>query len=98
MNKKVNTLLFILGATLFNILVTLLSFILLSVLFVTFLMPILPEAAVNVAFSLFFIAAIAIAFIVYRVVLNKITNKIKFEDYFDPILRGRRPPPKRKSD
>jgi len=51
-----------------------------------------------VAFSLFFIAAIAIAFIVYRVVLNKITNKIKFEDYFDPILRGRRPPPKRKSD
>ena len=98
MNKKLNTLLFILGATLFNILVVVVTWLLLTVIFVRFFLALMPDTAVNWAFSLIFIVAIVVSFIVYRLVLNKLTSKINFEDYFDPIIRGRRPPPKKRSD
>jgi len=99
MNKKLNTLFFVLGATVFNILVTVVSFLLLTTIYVSFLMPVLPEGAPHeLIFSLIFIAAIVLSFVAYRFVLNRILKKIKFEDYFDPILRGRRPPPKKRND
>jgi len=98
MNKKLNTLFFILGATLFNILVVVVTWLLLTVVFVRFFLSLMPDAAVNWAFSLIFIGAIVVSFIVYRLVLNKLTSKINFEDYFDPIIKGRRPPPKKRSD
>jgi len=98
MNKKLNTLFFVLGATVFNILVTVLAFLLLSSVFVWLLLPRLPDAAAQMGFALVFLMAIAASFLVYRLVLNKIISRIKFEDYFDPILRGRRPPPKKRND
>jgi len=95
MNKKLNTLLFVLGATLFNILVTILALVVLMLLYVRFLMNVLPESENNMVFPVILIASIVVSFIVYRFVLNRLISKIKFEDYFDPIIRGRRPPPKR---
>jgi len=95
MNKKLNTLLFVLGATLFNILVTILALVVLMLLYVRFLMNVLPESANNMVFPVILIASIVVSFIVYRFVLNRLISKIKFEDYFDPIIKGRRPPPKR---
>ncbi|MCL2192377.1 MAG: leader peptide processing enzyme [Treponema sp.] len=98
MNKKLNTFLFILGATLFNILVVVVTWLLLMVIFVRFFLSLLPETSVNWAFSLIFIGAIVVSFIVYRLVLNKLTSKINFEDYFDPIIKSRRPPPRKRND
>jgi phosphoglycerol transferase MdoB-like AlkP superfamily enzyme len=89
MNKKVNTLLFLLGATLFNILVAILSFILLTVLYVNFLMPMVPEASRSWNFTLIFLAAIVISFITYRKLFKYLINKIDAEKYFDPIFTGR---------
>ena len=88
MNKKVNTLLFILGATLFNIIITVLCFVVLMVLYVKFLMPLLPEGNAWV-FPIIFIAAIAAAFFLYRLLLKLLLKKIQVEKYFDPIF-GRR--------
>ena len=98
MNKKLNTLFFVLGATVFNILVTVLSFLLLSSIYVWVLMPRMPDAAVQMGFALIFLMSIVVSFVVYRFALNKLISKIKFEDYFDPILKGRRPPPKKRND
>ncbi|MCL2192179.1 MAG: leader peptide processing enzyme [Treponema sp.] len=98
MNKKLNTLFFVLGATVFNILVTVLSFLLLSSIFVWLLVPRLPDGAVQMGFALVFLMAIVASFVVYRFALNKLLGKIKFEDYFDPILKMRRPPPKKRND
>jgi len=95
MNKKVNTLLFILGATLFNILVVIVAGFLLLMLYARLLAGVLPDAAHGWAFPLIFIASIAASFVVYRLVLNKIMGKIRFEDYFDPIIKPRRPPPRK---
>ncbi len=88
MNKKINTILFILGATVFNIIVTLLSFLLLLLLNAR-LMKFLPEGAQAWSFPLIFIAAIAISFFVYKFVLNLIIKKINVEKYFDPLIKTR---------
>ena len=98
MNKKLNTLFFVLGATVFNILVTVVSFLLLSSVYVWLLVPRLSEEVAPMGFPVIFIMAIVASFVVYRVALNILLKKIKFEDYFDPILRGRRPPPKKRND
>ncbi|MDR0583336.1 MAG: leader peptide processing enzyme [Treponema sp.] len=89
MNKKVNTLLFILGATLFNILVTVLGFVALMLLYVKFIMPFLPEEGRSWGFPLIFIAAIVLSFVVYRLVLKLLLKKLDAGKYFDPIFGGR---------
>ena len=89
MNKRLNTILFILGATLFNVLVTILSFLLLSVVYVKYIMHLLSESAQMWSFPLIFIAAMAIAFIVYRYALRFLLKKVDMEKYFDPLFAGR---------
>lgn len=93
MNKKVNTLLFVLGATVFNIVVTVACFMALLALYAKLLLPVLPETGQAWAIPLIFIAAIALSFLVYRLALKLLLKKVEVEKYFDPIFGGRRKPP-----
>jgi len=86
MNKKVNTLLFILCATLFNIIIALVSFITLTLLYLKFFMMRLPEASRSWGFTAIFLVSIGISFLVYRVVLKHLINKVEIEKYFDPLF------------
>jgi hypothetical protein len=86
MNKKINSILFVLGATMFNVLVSVLSFLLMLIIYVKFIMHLLPQKAQAWSFSLIFIASLAIAFLVYRSVLRFLIKKIEIEKYFDPIF------------
>jgi hypothetical protein len=89
MSKKTNTLLFILGATVFNVVTTAVCFLVLLLLYARFLVPLFPE---NWGFPLIFLAAIALSFLIYRFALKQLLKKIAVEKYFDPIFGGRRPP------
>ena len=96
MSKKTNTLLFILGATVFNIVVTLLCFMIMVILYAKFIIPLLPEEGQALAFPLMFIAALVITFFLYRYALKLLMKKIQMEKYFDPIFgNSKRTPPKR---
>jgi hypothetical protein len=86
MNKKVNTLLFILGATVFNVLVSVVSFIALLFIYGKFIHPRIPASAYSWAVSLILISSIAISILVYRAVLKYLLTKIDIEKYFDPIF------------
>ena len=86
MNKKTNTLLFILGATVFNVFVTVLCFVVMMILYAKFVMVFLPEEAHSWAFPLMFIIAIAITFFLYRFALKLLLKKIQVDKYFDPIF------------
>jgi hypothetical protein len=90
MNKKLNTALFILGATLFNILVTILCFVGLLLLYARFIMSLLPEEGRAWGFPLIFIAAIIISFLVYRLALKLLMQKVDMGTYFDPIFGKRK--------
>jgi len=89
MNKRLNTILFILGATLFNILITVMFFLLLLIVYAKFLLRFLPEEAQAWSFPLIFIASLAIAFIIYRYAIRFLMKKIDMEKYFDPLFVSR---------
>lgn len=86
MNKKVNTILFIVCATLFNVFVIVLVSCILIFLYVRFLMPLIPNANSAWGFMLIFLAAVAVSFLVYRFLLKYLLKKIDMEKYFDPIF------------
>ncbi|MCL2763307.1 MAG: leader peptide processing enzyme [Treponema sp.] len=86
MNKKVNTILFVLGATLFNIIITVAAFLLLLIGCAKFILPVLPEGLQGWFFPVIFIASIAVAFVVYRFILRLLLKKIDVEKYFDPLF------------
>ena len=94
MSKKTNTLLFILGGTVFNVLITILCFIIFLAIYSRFLYPVLPESSATWALPVIFVASIAASFFVYRQAVKIITKKVDMEKYFDPIF-GRRPPPRK---
>ena len=90
MNKKINTILFIIGASLFNIIVTVGAFLSLWIGYLVFLNPLLPEGAESWSYPLLFIASIAVSFVVYHLTLKLLMKKFDMEKYIDPIFNGRK--------
>ena len=91
MSKKTNTLLFILGGTIFNILITVLSFLLLLIIYGKFLYQYLPGSSNAWVLPVIFVASIVIYFLVYRFTIKMIMRKVDMEKYFDPIFKSHRP-------
>ena len=91
MNKKTNTLLFILGGTVFNVLTTVLCFLLLLVLYSSVLASLLPENSGAWMIPIAFIASIVASFFIYRLAIKLLMKKIDIEKYFDPIFGPKRP-------
>jgi hypothetical protein len=87
MNKRLNTLLFLLGATVFNVLVAVLSFIILFVLYANFLSRLMPETTnYSWVFAIIFLGSLAISFVTYRYALKFLLSKIDVDKYFDSLL------------
>jgi len=86
MDKKVNTILFILGATLFNVIIAVVSFFILFLFYVNFIMSNIPETSRGWGLIIIFVAAILISFFVYRAALKLLLSKIDVEKYFDPLF------------
>jgi len=90
MNKKVNTALFIIGATIGNILVMILLVI---VGFVIVRLALGPNANSQVATGLtllVFFVAIAGSFFIYHQIVKLVTKHVDMEKYFHPIFRPRK--------
>ena len=86
MSKKTNTLLFILGATAFNILATVIIFFAIFLFYAGFIAPALPEESVTWGFTVIFIGSIVLTFLLYRFILKLLMKKIDFDKHFDPIF------------
>jgi phosphoglycerol transferase MdoB-like AlkP superfamily enzyme len=91
MNKKTNTLLFVLGATVFNVLITFISLLVLLLVYFRLIAPKLPESAAAWGVPVIFVGSIALSFVVYRIVLKQILKRVDMEKYFDPIFNARKP-------
>jgi len=90
MSKKTNTLLFILGGTIFNVLITLFSFLAFLLVYSKFLHNHIGESSAAWLLPVLFIAAIAVSFLVYRLAIKIIMKKVDMEKHFDPIFKPRR--------
>lgn len=90
MNKKANTVLFLLGATVFNLLiwaiVGLLFVVLISVIFKD---PLNPYLGVILVIFVF-IGSIAASFFIYSRVVKWLNRKIDMDKYFMPLFRRKK--------
>ncbi len=89
MNKKANTALFIIGATLVNMLLIFIIMMLLIALTVV-LFPDPSPGVAQVVFLFVFIASIALSFFIYNKIIKYISKKVDMDKYFHPIFRPKR--------
>lgn len=90
MNKKVNSVLFILGATLANVLIMILLFILFLFIHLRFIAPLIaPETAQLLLIVIFFLT-IGLTYVIYNSLMKLIAKRIDLEKYFDPLLQPKR--------
>jgi hypothetical protein len=101
MSKKTNTLLFMLGATAFNVLITIITFVALLAVYGRFVVPLIPSPdpespnqLIGWGLPVIFIGSIALSFVLYRFILKKVMKRIDIDKYFDPLFTRRRPPRK----
>jgi hypothetical protein len=91
MNKRKNTLIFIIVATVFNIVLFLAVFTAFFALYIFVLAPYMLSddglsGFITPIMLIMFVASIIISFLIYRVSLNHFFRKIDMETYFDPIF------------
>ena len=96
MNKKTNTVLFILVGTVCNVFVTLVCFFGILVLYSSFLHPTFfkarfSETSVTWALPVIFICSIFVSFMVYRLAIKLLLKKIDMDKHFIPIFGKRQP-------
>ncbi len=91
MNKKLNTALFMLAATIFNLVLLfvliLLAMLALSAIFGDRLGP----SLMSILLIVVFLAAMVGSFLIYNQVVKLITRKIDMEKYFLPLFKRRAP-------
>jgi hypothetical protein len=91
MNKKLNTALFLIGATIFNLLL-LFVLILLSLLLISALSRgRLGGNVMSILLIVVFLGSMVGSFLIYNQVIKFVSRKIDMEKYFLPLFRRRRP-------
>ena len=90
MNRKLNTLLFILGATLVLMVLTIGLFMVLFLLFVKVLLPGLSPDSLGWALPVIFLVAMALSIILYRIIIKSVFSRIRAERYFDHLFKPKK--------
>ena len=90
MNKRVNTVLFLLGATVFNLLVMFVIIVLFLVLLSAIFRGSLNPNVLSVLMIVVFIGSIAASFFIYGRLVKWISRRVDMEKYFLPLFRRKR--------
>jgi hypothetical protein len=98
MNKKANTILFVLAATVLNVLVMGIVFTLLLVVFSSIAPPTLSPEFGTLAVAMIFLATIIATYVLYHYSVKLLSRKVDLEQYFEPIFRTRKRTPRRRTD
>ncbi|MDR3357183.1 MAG: hypothetical protein LBO04_08390 [Spirochaetaceae bacterium] len=98
MTKKGNTILFVIAAAGFNILLTVLIFIAMFLLFFVFIKPFISDNFIVFVLPLIFIVSVFLSFVIYRTLLRRFLNKIDMDKYFNTDFSFRPASKKKDSD
>ena len=86
MHKKINTILFLIGATIANLIVLMIIFLVPLVLYMRFLATYVSNNLSALIYAVIFIGAILATYGIYNTVMAKIIAKVDMNKYFDPIF------------
>ncbi len=96
MNKKANTILFMVIATLINLLLLAVFFII-GFLIINLVISNNPETtAAPLLIGVVFLGSIALSFFLYSKIVSFVVNKFDLEDKMDPLFGKNRKPKKQK--
>ena len=90
MNKKVNTVLFLLGATVFNLLIMFILIVLFLLLIAAVFKESLNPNVLSIVMILVFVGSIAASFFIYSRVVKWLNRKIDMDKYFMPLFRRKK--------
>jgi hypothetical protein len=90
MNKKLNTVLFLLGATVFNLLIMFILIVVFLVLISALFGDSLSPNLLSILMIVIFIGSIAASFFIYGRVVKWLSRKIEMEKYFLPLFRRKK--------
>ena len=90
MNKKANTVLFLLGATVFNLLLMFILIILFLVLISVVFRDSLGPNLISIMMIVVFVGSIAASFFIYSRVVKWLSRKIDMDKYFIPLFRRKK--------
>jgi hypothetical protein len=90
MNKKVNTVLFLLGATVFNLLIMFLLIVAFLVLISAIFRDSLNPNVLSILMIIVFVGSIAASFFIYGRLVKWLSRKIDMEKYFLPLFRRKK--------
>jgi hypothetical protein len=90
MNKKANTVLFLLGATVFNLLVMFILIVIFLVLISAVFRDSLNPNVLSILMIVVFVGSIAASFFIYGRVVKWLNRKIDMDKYFMPLFRRKR--------
>ncbi len=89
MNKKANTVLFMLGATILNVLMMVVIFLALMLLYAWIVPGGFATQAGQIIGIVLFLVAIGLTYFLYHKMIKLISKKWNLDDYFDPIFSRR---------
>lgn len=87
MNKKLNTALFFLGATVANLGIVVLLFLVVFVPYIIFIGPLIPDSAKFISLIVIFIGAMIGSFPIYRKLIEWFQTKVDMDKHFEPIVK-----------
>ena len=86
MHKKTNTILFLIGATIANLILLFVILMVPLLLYMRFLAAYVPNNLTTLIIVVIFIGAILATYGIYNTVMAKIIEKVDMNKYFDPIF------------
>ncbi|MEW5816435.1 MAG: leader peptide processing enzyme [Spirochaetota bacterium] len=92
MNKKVNTFLFILAATIVNIAIMIILFFVAFTVISLVIPKQTSSAVVQIILMVIFFGSIVGSFFIYHNIIKFISKRIDMDKYFHPIFRRRNKP------
>lgn len=90
MNKRLNSILFILGATIVNIVAMILIFFVCMVLFARFFAPHLSPGVNQIILLVLFVGSVVLTYFLYHRLMKWLSNKYPLEEYFGPLFGKKR--------
>ncbi|WP_018527107.1 hypothetical protein [Alkalispirochaeta alkalica] len=93
MNKRVNTLLFILAATVANILTMMVLFVLFLVVFARFVAPSLPPQVNQIMLMVLFLGSVISTYLLYHRLMRWASKTWDLQKYFGPLFGKERRSP-----